>query len=510
MAVSLTSAELGAALRLSDSPEEQAEATRLLAYVTEAVTQYAPDAPDAVHNESAIRLAGYLYDMPFAGRGESYANALRNSGAARMLLPYRIHSVGTTRDAIAAAQQAVGSLGNPVTNVQVVGGDLVVTFADGTSNTDALPAGGGGGVSSGIDQTARDSADGAQLAAEGAQSTADGAQTAADGAQSTAEGAQATAAAKIDADAVTALITEHTGQHNAHHTPPHISGGGGIVPVLNGRLPSPPVAMRFGWNQSQTHSRAPFVRAGQHPIDGSNVGMSDGLALPPFPPALNSDPTLYLHLWLAGTPDVAAIRRNASTDPMDVTDMFPDRLAGALSVEGVEGTAYVSNVRLASMEGIVYDALIAGATLATIDDLEAHTADAEAHHVAALAAAAAATPPVSLASPSLNVSRSAFSLTTAQATAVIGAWTTYSNLVLAFRNAATGGTTHHRLVTIPTIGALSGVNQDVIHFDYGTHADTNDHDGRMLILESSNVVTVQLSSSQTFAVGETLTIYGVS
>ena len=42
MAVTLTAAQLVAALRLSDSPEELAEATRLLAYATEAVTKYAP------------------------------------------------------------------------------------------------------------------------------------------------------------------------------------------------------------------------------------------------------------------------------------------------------------------------------------------------------------------------------------------------------------------------------------------------------------------------------------
>ena len=54
MAVTITVAELTAALRLNDTAEETAEVTRLLAY----------------------------------------ANALRSSGAARMLLPYRIHRAG--------------------------------------------------------------------------------------------------------------------------------------------------------------------------------------------------------------------------------------------------------------------------------------------------------------------------------------------------------------------------------------------------------------------------------
>ena len=96
MAVTLTVEELTTALRLGDTAEETTEATRLLDYVTEAVTKHAPDAPDAVHNESGVRLAGYLFDQPFAARGDSYANALRNSGAATMLLPYRIHRAGST------------------------------------------------------------------------------------------------------------------------------------------------------------------------------------------------------------------------------------------------------------------------------------------------------------------------------------------------------------------------------------------------------------------------------
>ena len=94
MAVTITVADLRAALRLGDSTEETAEVTRLLAYATEAVTKHVPTAPDAVHNEAVVRLAGYLFDSPFAGRRAEFANALRNSGAAAILLPYRIHRAG--------------------------------------------------------------------------------------------------------------------------------------------------------------------------------------------------------------------------------------------------------------------------------------------------------------------------------------------------------------------------------------------------------------------------------
>ena len=94
MAVTLTVAELLGALRLGNSAEEVTEATRLLAYATTAVTQHAPAASDIAMNEAARRLSGYLFDQPEAARGDAYANAMRNSGAQRMLLPYRTHRLG--------------------------------------------------------------------------------------------------------------------------------------------------------------------------------------------------------------------------------------------------------------------------------------------------------------------------------------------------------------------------------------------------------------------------------
>ena len=94
MAVTLTGSELAAALRVGDSAQETAEMTRLLAYCTEAVNRHAPDAPAPVGNEAAIRLAGYLYDMPDASCYAGHGDPLRNSGAARILLPYRQHRAG--------------------------------------------------------------------------------------------------------------------------------------------------------------------------------------------------------------------------------------------------------------------------------------------------------------------------------------------------------------------------------------------------------------------------------
>ena len=94
MAVTISVTELLAALRLGDSAEEHDEVTRILAYASEAVFQHAPEASDTAMNEAVRRLAGFLFDQPEASRGDGYSNALRSSGAQRMLLPYRLHRAG--------------------------------------------------------------------------------------------------------------------------------------------------------------------------------------------------------------------------------------------------------------------------------------------------------------------------------------------------------------------------------------------------------------------------------
>ena len=139
MAVTITSTALAAAIRLGDSAEETAEVSRLLLFATETITKYAPLAPDVVQNEACVRLCAFLFDMPYAARDGAFANSMRNSGAGRMLLPYRVHRAGSTAEAVEAAQQAVGTVANPVIGVAVVAGELVVTFADGTSHKRCAP-----------------------------------------------------------------------------------------------------------------------------------------------------------------------------------------------------------------------------------------------------------------------------------------------------------------------------------------------------------------------------------
>ena len=86
--MAVTVGQLAAALRLTDGSdpiEPQLSILNRLMGVAEAmIDQIVPDAPEAIQDELAIRFAGYLYDQPSAGRGEGYANAWRNSGAASL------------------------------------------------------------------------------------------------------------------------------------------------------------------------------------------------------------------------------------------------------------------------------------------------------------------------------------------------------------------------------------------------------------------------------------------
>ena len=172
MAVTITAQELSDRLRVGSTPEELAEVTYLLDYASVAVLKYASGAPDVVQDEAVRLLAGYLFDAPTQSGGDRFANAMRNSGAARTLLPYRVHRAGSVDDALAAAQAAIGTVGNPVTGLAIAADDLIVTFADGTTEHLPLPAGGGAGE----DAVARTAAATALTAANTADQAADAAQ----------------------------------------------------------------------------------------------------------------------------------------------------------------------------------------------------------------------------------------------------------------------------------------------------------------------------------------------
>ena len=144
---------------------------------------------------------------------------MRNSGAGTILLPYRVHGLGYA-ETLDEVNQAMGSVGNPVTGLAIVNGVLIVTFADGSTQDLTLPAG-GGGDGDGVDQFARDAAAQAQADASAAGSVASAASGAASTAQGTADTALArgnearteAATAQSTADGAQTEITEHEEEH---------------------------------------------------------------------------------------------------------------------------------------------------------------------------------------------------------------------------------------------------------------------------------------------------------
>ena len=82
------------------------DATRLLAVATALVERYAPGAPEAVQDEAALRVAGWLHGQPKASIGEatagplsatyvrSHLSALRHSGAMALLSLFKTRRAG--------------------------------------------------------------------------------------------------------------------------------------------------------------------------------------------------------------------------------------------------------------------------------------------------------------------------------------------------------------------------------------------------------------------------------
>ena len=342
MPVTLTQIELSAALRLGDSAEEGVEAARLLSYATVAVSRHLGDAfdrtPDVVVNEGVIRLTAYLLDQPAAGRGMMYADALRSSGAAMILLPYRIHRA-SPGEAVAAAQKAVGSPGNPVTGVRLSAGKLSVTFADGTTESTPFTP----GAVAGADQVARDAAAQAQTKAGQALAAATAASTAAN-------------AAQVDIN-----------DHEANHP----TGGAAepVVDVVGGRLPGAATPMRLGWSASRVFTEVSFNRALGA---GSSVGTSSGVDEPELPATLPTGG--YFGIWLAGEHTLLSVKRsqlNLGSELLGDDFLVADRVA--LTVASVAGYYYPSTISLRRVGGgdVTVAILSGGPLILTTGDLAA-------------------------------------------------------------------------------------------------------------------------------------------
>ena len=212
---------------------------------------------------------------------------------------------------VAAAQEAVGTAGNPVTGVTIEAGQLVISFANGDTVYHDFPTGG------------------------------------------------------IDTVAVQALIDVHAGMSEIHHMQ---GGGGGGSLILgnldNGRLPGPAIVMRMGWGETNPPVADVFIRDNNHPQDGAAVGTSELTYMPPFPPALVGEHTLFVFIWLEGSPTNVSIVVNPGLDNQgSFTGFFTD--GDPLEVEGVAGTVFVSLFAFSSNESLGFASPRPGPLLAT-------------------------------------------------------------------------------------------------------------------------------------------------
>ena len=94
MSVTLTAVQLAASLRIGDGTtalvEPQASVlARVLGTAKATVELYAKDAPSAVQNEAAVRMAAYLYDAQ-PGNSSRFVHAFQDSGAQALLAPWRV------------------------------------------------------------------------------------------------------------------------------------------------------------------------------------------------------------------------------------------------------------------------------------------------------------------------------------------------------------------------------------------------------------------------------------
>ena len=87
MAITLTDGQFAAALRIEQTVIDPA-VSRLRSAVSAYVDQRAPLVPAAIGDEAVSRMGGYLYDAPESARGDSYASAWLNSGAAELCGPW--------------------------------------------------------------------------------------------------------------------------------------------------------------------------------------------------------------------------------------------------------------------------------------------------------------------------------------------------------------------------------------------------------------------------------------
>jgi len=161
VAVTRTLAQLAADLRLGDGDATPTGPLLVILQRVDAtartvVTRFAPDAPDAIHNEAYVRLSAWLYDADPTGASPGGPKGLLASGAGALLAPYRVQRgtlvEGVPSDASTAAGLSASQVrelvyswaqeGNteriPLDKVRNAGGLIAIWARDGDAS--AIPA----------------------------------------------------------------------------------------------------------------------------------------------------------------------------------------------------------------------------------------------------------------------------------------------------------------------------------------------------------------------------------
>ena len=102
-----------------------------------------------------------------------------------------------------------------------------------------------------------------------------------------------------------------------------------------------PRDVRVGWSQTRVASTAVLLRVNNHPVDGALLtAIETDFFPPPFPPALNTDADLYLHVWVEGAERLSSFLVGGAQNIGGVP------FVSALTVSGVPGQLHVSTQRL--------------------------------------------------------------------------------------------------------------------------------------------------------------------
>ena len=325
--MAVTVGELAVALRITTDPAaevpepERSILERLQSWAEAEIQGRAPGAPGNARDQALVVLAGYVYDRPTTQRGSAYANAWENSGTADILRRWvqrrgviLEHDTGQGSQRQEAPGQAPG---NPVDQgaVRAIVDQEVEPWAH-RDNPDLIPD-----AKLPDPPTVPDVPDVAPWAHQG--------------------NPDPIPDSKLPDPPMVPDVATWAEADNPDLIPDAKLPSRPAALPLGASVPAPPRAMRIGWAQDTAIVETVFVRAGQHPIDGVAVGTTAGTDAPPAPPAIDTDPTLYMAVWIAG----AAVDATRIHDgPANLTDAFT--AAGALTVEGVAGHVYVSAERL--------------------------------------------------------------------------------------------------------------------------------------------------------------------